>query len=403
MILSGSEFQSPRSVAIGRREGKVRASGIELPSVLCLGGGRAPLSQHPLIELGHGREVRQAREFGQAAAGLTGAALAAHYRLEVEGAPRRHAVEKKYLVPHSRRVPAERRPGRDEEHLAMALLSHCKESGEGLALPEGGSLELLHTQLPLSASSGAGTGDADPLKGIDKIDLFGIGPEHQLAVVKLKFIAPEATRCGTGDTPLRALLEGLAQAAIVEANRDALQAELSETTGHKLSEDPPLLVLLASPRYWRLCRKREAQKGAAWIKQMERLAREIGEEIGVQVLYLGLELQGGPGWTYGETGPVLERPPALAKAWERYAGRVRPKSPPKARSAGSAADVIIEADLSRPVRSYALSESYGPGDRIEHPTLGTGVVQAVAGHGKIHVLFGEKLSLLVHERSQPAA
>ena len=57
-----------------------------------------------------------------------------------------------------------------------------------------------------------------------------------------------------------------------------------------------------------------------------------------------------------------------------------------------------EPDYSRPVRSYGLSESYSPGDRIEHPTLGTGVVQGEVGPGKIQVLFGEKKSLLVHER-----
>ena len=215
-------------------------------------------------------------------------------------------------------------------------------------------------------------------------------------------MSPQATRCGTGDTPLRALLEGLAQAAIGEANRDAIQSEISQRSDSHRSDDPPLLILLASPRYWRLCRRREAQKGAAWIKQMERLAREIGEEIGVKVLYLGLEMRGDPGWSYGEDGPVLDAEPELAKAWERYAGRVRPKSPPRSKS-GSAGAVIIEPDLSRPVRPYVLNESYGAGDRIEHPTLGTGVVQGGAGNGKIRVLFGTRNSLLVHERPAPAA
>ena len=60
--------------------------------------------------------------------------------------------------------------------------------------------------------------------------------------------------------------------------------------------------------------------------------------------------------------------------------------------------VLVEADLSRPPRAYGIRESYTPGDRIEHPTLGMGVVQALAGAGKISVLFNEKTSLLVHER-----
>ena len=67
------------------------------------------------------------------------------------------------------------------------------------------------------------------------------------------------------------------------------------------------------------------------------------------------------------------------------------------------ADIPVEADLTRPVRGYALTESYESGDRIQHPTLGLGVVQGIAGNGKIAVLFGEKKSLLVHERGVSAA
>jgi hypothetical protein len=63
------------------------------------------------------------------------------------------------------------------------------------------------------------------------------------------------------------------------------------------------------------------------------------------------------------------------------------------------ADVPVEPDLSRPVRDYAISGSFSSGDRIDHPTLGLGVVQGGAGNGKIFVLFGEKRSLLVHERA----
>jgi hypothetical protein len=59
---------------------------------------------------------------------------------------------------------------------------------------------------------------------------------------------------------------------------------------------------------------------------------------------------------------------------------------------------VVEADPSRPPRPYALSDTYQAGDRIEHPTLGTGVVQGEAGPGKIHVLFGDHKALLVHGR-----
>jgi len=59
---------------------------------------------------------------------------------------------------------------------------------------------------------------------------------------------------------------------------------------------------------------------------------------------------------------------------------------------------LVEADISRPPRGYRITDSYEPGDRIEHTTLGDGVVQNVAGRGKIAVLFGEETKLLIHER-----
>jgi hypothetical protein len=60
--------------------------------------------------------------------------------------------------------------------------------------------------------------------------------------------------------------------------------------------------------------------------------------------------------------------------------------------------VRVEADLSRPVRGYAASESYSAGDRISHPKLGLGVVQGSAGANKISVFFDDRKVLLVHGR-----
>jgi hypothetical protein len=357
------------------------------------------LGQHPLIELANDREVRQAKGFRAAAAELSGESISVHYKQELASAPSRHEAGRKYLGNHPGRPPRERKNGKDEEHLASALLRHCQEKG-ALTLPrQGGSLRLIDYQVPLqSAAPDREKGDADPNKGVGKADLLGMGPDSALAIVKLKFLPPDATRGGTGDTPLRALLEGLACAAIAEANRSAIQSEVSEAGGAPFSDDPPMLILLASPRYWQLCRKREAQKGAAWIKEMERLAREVGEELGVQILYLGLDLDGDPGWEYAEEGPVIRGEPSLDPAWERNAGRLRPKAAPRPKGAQAQAEAIVEPDLSRPIRGYNLTESYQAGDRIQHPTLGTGVVQGGAGHGKILVRFDEKKSLLVHER-----
>ena len=58
----------------------------------------------------------------------------------------------------------------------------------------------------------------------------------------------------------------------------------------------------------------------------------------------------------------------------------------------------VEADLSRPVRSYALSESYSAGDRIDHRTFGLGVVEGSIGRGKISVRFPDTRRVMAHER-----
>jgi len=181
-----------------------------------------------------------------------------------------------------------------------------------------------------------------------------------------------------------------------------LRQEISDRSGREVVDEPPILMLVGSPRYWELCRKREAQKGAAWIKELERLAGEIEEHIGVTVVYVGCEIEGDPGWSYGESGPTLDSVPRLTRAWEHGAGKVRPKPRPKPKHIDPS-DIPVEADMSRPVRGYALTESYESGDRIQHPTLGLGIVQGIAGNGKIAVLFGEKKSLLVHERGAPAS
>ena len=53
-----------------------------------------------------------------------------------------------------------------------------------------------------TASVDRSLGDADPNKGVGKIDLLGVGPEDRLVVVKLKFAAPGATRPSSGASAL---------------------------------------------------------------------------------------------------------------------------------------------------------------------------------------------------------
>ena len=361
------------------------------------------MAPHPILRLAADRETRQSKGFREVAARITAEDLAASWEEEIAGAPRRDEAGKGFLGKHPKKVADKRRPGKDEDHVGQALVRWADGGKRGLALPEEGEVALIDWQVPrATAKADKAAGESDPNWGVGKIDAIGLGPDDRLAVVMLQVVEPTATRTGTGETPLRLLLQGLAHVAIAQANREALCAEVAEQAGRTPSGEPPALYLAATPRYWELCRKREAQKGAAWIKELERLSLVIEESLGVPVTYLGLALEGDPGWSYDEGGPALDGDPELRKPWERTAGRVKPKPRARARKAAVPEDVIVEADLSRPVRPYGITDSFASGDRIQHPTLGMGVVQGEAGPGKIHVLFGEKKSLLVHER-QPGA
>ncbi len=360
------------------------------------------LSLHPLADLAADAEVRKAAGFRAAATDLTGEALSVHYEAETANAPRRADAGRKYFVAYNSRLAAERKAGRDDEHLSLALAEYCARESAALELPDdAGSVSFVQAQVPLkSAAEDKSKGDADPNKGVGRIDMLGVGNEDRLVVAQVRYLAPSASRGRTGDTPLRALLEGLSAAAIAQANLAALREEITAKSGRSVNDEPPLLLIIGSPRYWELCRKREAQKGAAWIKEMERLANEIEEANGVSVVFLSSKIDGDPGWSYPENSPVLDGKPRLDRAWEYGAGRVKPKPKPRPKLIDPA-DLPAEPDMSRPVRPYAVSETFERGERIEHKTLGIGIVQGIAGNGKIKVLFGERKCVLVHGRPAP--
>ena len=356
------------------------------------------MSENPLLTLAAERQVRLANEFQKAAAALTAEQLVSAFEGAQATAPRRAEAGKAFFEPH----PARRRTrakDRDAEDVAAALVAHCAAADKPFWMPKilpdepDHTLELLDHRVPLKARRED--------KGTGHLDLVGL-LDDRVAVVKFKYVAADATRGSTGDTPLRALLEGLSDLAAATANADAMRAELAERFGREVSDAPPALVLLATRRYWELARKRSVQKGAHWIQQLERLANELEAAAGPVVEYLGLDLPDQPAFEIqtdekGEEAPALVTTPRLVLAWEATAGRVKTRSRPKTKVEPK--DEVVVADPSRPPRPYKITESYGPGDTIQHPTLGSGVVQAPGGPGKIQVLFGEERKILVHERT----
>lgn len=355
------------------------------------------MSLHPLLRLAEDRDVRHASAFRKIAADLSGEALSSHWQEGLRLAPRRADAGRRYLQPHGGKPPSERQRSKDEEHLGAAVVRLCREGDRGLALPDETSVRFVDWNLPLKAASAdPALGEADPNEGVERVDLVGVVGDDRPALGFLKFLEPGAARAGTGDTPLRFLFEALGHAAIFQANREAIAAEVEAAHGRRFGDGAPAVLLLASPRYWELCRRREAQKGAAWIHELERLAREFETQSGVAVQFVSLVLEGDPGFGFDAEGARLDAAPRLERAWEPGAGRVRPKPKPRPRAA-EAVPQVIEPDLSRPVRSYGPHESYLPGDRLQHPTLGLGVVQR-ALPGKVEVQFDGNTSRLVAGR-----
>jgi hypothetical protein len=59
---------------------------------------------------------------------------------------------------------------------------------------------------------------------------------------------------------------------------------------------------------------------------------------------------------------------------------------------------LVEPNLSRPPRPYVATDSYVPGDRVEHVAFGPGVVERLTGPGKVQIFFAGGSRVLVHRR-----
>lgn len=70
----------------------------------------------------------------------------------------------------------------------------------------------------------------------------------------------------------------------------------------------------------------------------------------------------------------------------------------RARGQSQANEPLVKADPKRPVRTYAINETFCVGDRIDHSKFGSGVVELVVGPGKIQVFFPTGRRVMAHER-----
>ena len=146
-------------------------------------------------------------------------------------APRRR---KSYLV-KDRKSTSRDDSNRFEERLAISLCHRDSRVGRRM-----GRFRLLDRQVPLQAK------DTD--ERIGEVDLLGVSESGRLAVIELKVKPKGRDREGKG-SPGAALMQGLRYAAIISANRAVIANEAKHLFGANVSEEPPIVVVLA-PRAW---------------------------------------------------------------------------------------------------------------------------------------------------------
>ncbi len=163
---------------------------------------------------------------------------------------------------------------RREEHLALALFNATRAKKEFI-LPDGRRIDFIDYQTPLKAKQGD--------KGIGKVDLFAVIDNKNPAVVELKI---DGAKGAYADSPLHALLEGLAYCSIIEANSATISKEVATKYALQLSATAPALVVLAPEDYWINYLKN--QKAGDWLPELINMSNKLTKELGIEILLLAM-------------------------------------------------------------------------------------------------------------------
>lgn len=116
----------------------------------------------------------------------------------------------------------------------------------------------------------------------------------------------------------------------------------------------------------------------------EEIVRVICKECGAQHRYRNPKLKNQPrARSSSSSSSSSPRPPREAKVVQRF------DTP------------AVTADLTKAVRTYKASEKFQVGERVEHPTFGTGVVE-IAEPGKMTVFFAVGRKVLVQSKGDAA-
>ncbi|MYG26339.1 MAG: hypothetical protein F4213_09990 [Boseongicola sp. SB0677_bin_26] len=228
-------------------------------------------------------------------------ALCREYCQLRKAAPKRSACSKRHFVGHDGR-PEAKKPGcASERHLAIALWrlrTRWPRAGTGW-------MRLLDYEFPLKASNSD--------RGIGKVDLLGVTDRSRLVIIELKVCRKDGSR---GDAPLVALMEGLRYAAVVQANLRAIAAEARERCAIDVSEEPPIVQIMAPEDWWRgWCGMVGSTRRAAgaWEPKFLDLSAKLKDRLGVLIECVSLEGISLADVTWDDDGPRFAAAPPMRR------------------------------------------------------------------------------------------
>ena len=154
------------------------------------------------------------------------------------------------------------------------------------------------------------------------MDLVGVTETGRLVVIELK--VKQEGQNARGATPLEALMQVLRYAAIAYANWCAIIAEAKEAKekkrfGAEISDDPPIVQILAPKAWWRgwTVMKEATRKAAGdWEPAFSELIEDMSGRLDIYIECLALTDVGPTDIDYGQPGgkkqsPSLRQVPSL--------------------------------------------------------------------------------------------
>lgn len=222
------------------------------------------MTTYDLITLHGELQVNRISEFCDVAREIEIDSLCNAYINLVDHSPRRSLNHKPYLVKEHFGFPSgDEKSNRREEHLGLALFNQSTPCN----LPDGRDLNIIDYQTPLKSKRSD--------KGIGEVDLFGVIDSSIPAVIELII---EGLNGRKADTPLRALLEGLAYCAIVEANiADEARAKFNL---HVTPKRPDLFVM-APQKYWHSYLSKPS--AGDWLPVLETMIAELRLKLDINI------------------------------------------------------------------------------------------------------------------------